>query len=119
MCKIFEAATENRLLLDRKDFVMEIKANGDKAEDTKPKEVAVINRNTNKCYNCGQPYVRNHRRSCPAMRVECYACGDVGHFRKCCRKKTSHEEPNRKPPRTESKSSSGKAVYSVNWSDAE
>nr|XP_029709745.1 uncharacterized protein LOC115255764 [Aedes albopictus] len=119
-CKIFEAATENRLLLDRKDAGMEIKAI-EMTDDTKSKdgiqEVAAISRK--KCFNCGHPYVRNHHRSCPAIRVECFACGDVGHFRKCCRKRASKDEQYAKASRTEPRSTSGKAAYSVNWSDAE
>lgn len=118
-CKIFEAATENRLLLDRKDAGMEIKAI-EMTDDTKSKdgiqEVAAISRK--KCFNCGHPYVRNHHRSCPAIRVECFACGDVGHFRKCCRKRASKDEQYAKASRTEPRSTSGKAAYSVNWSDA-
>lgn len=57
-CKIFEAAMENRMLLDEKDIVTEVKVMELK-KDTKTteaiQEVDAINRSNSKCYNCGYP----------------------------------------------------------------
>ncbi|XP_058836176.1 uncharacterized protein LOC131692858 [Topomyia yanbarensis] len=77
--KVFGAASENRLLLDRKAHPLEVNA---VEEQSKTTEVAAVSRPS--CYNCGKPF---HRRSCPAVNAECHSCGEVGHFKKCCRKK--------------------------------
>ena len=47
-------------------------------------EVHAIRTHDRKCSNCGT----NHKpRQCPAYRDSCNACGVIGHWEKCCRKK--------------------------------
>lgn len=85
-CKIFEAASENRQLLDRKAGPLEVKAVEQKQPETVTQEVVdSITRRT--CYNCGKLYHRNHRQMCAASKAVCHTCGEVGHFKVCCHKK--------------------------------
>ena len=47
-----------------------------------------------KCSNCGT----NHKpRQCPAYRDACNACGAIGHWEKCCRKKRLQSKQTHKP----------------------
>ncbi|XP_062701082.1 uncharacterized protein LOC134285072 isoform X2 [Aedes albopictus] len=116
-CKIFKAASENKQLLDRKDNLLDVKLVSKKVEaDSEVKTVDVVTRN--RCYSCGRQFNLNHRRMCPAMNAECYACWETGHYSKCCRKKST------KPQKDNLQSSkpggkNDKAIHSVKWSDAE
>lgn len=140
-CKIFEAAAENRQLLDRKAGPLEVKTVEHKPNETKTQdEVDSLSRNT--CYNCGKFYHRNHRRNCPAAKAVCHICGEVGHFKSCCRMKDdgNRSRVNRATPlkdadiranqatrdggsgnRVNQATPTGgwkKSVQSVNWTDA-
>ncbi|XP_058817374.1 uncharacterized protein LOC131680680 [Topomyia yanbarensis] len=115
-CKVFEAALENKLILDRKVNSLEIKP-VESQLDKGQKEIAAITRKH--CFNCGRPFNQNHRRSCPAVNVKCFACGGAGHFSKCCRRKLEKEENNTKQPMKPEPFNKPKSVLTVNWSDAE
>ena len=39
-----------------------------------------------KCYRCGNPFVKDHLKNCPARDIECKFCGIKRHFAKCCGK---------------------------------
>lgn len=83
MCKVYEAAAENKQLLERKEVhnVTDKSTNGES-------EVAALKTLT--CYNCGQPFNGRHRRYCPAIDVVCDGCGRRGHFKRYCRT-TKHD----------------------------
>ncbi|XP_062552263.1 uncharacterized protein LOC134217509 [Armigeres subalbatus] len=78
MCKVYEAAAENKQLLERK----EVKNIIDKTVK-ESSEIAVLK--SPMCYNCGQPFNGRHRRFCPAIDVVCDGCGRRGHFKKFCK----------------------------------
>lgn len=68
-CKIFEAATENKQLLDNKaHHEMHVIV-----EEPVKEDVAVVKKAS--CYNCGQNFNERHRLFCPARKVNCDACG--------------------------------------------
>ncbi|XP_055623431.1 uncharacterized protein K02A2.6-like [Toxorhynchites rutilus septentrionalis] len=114
-CKIFEAASENKQLLDRKSNFLEVKVVSKEQIDSSAKTVDAVTRN--RCYNCGRPYNQNHRRNCPASTAVCHSCGEIGHYSKCCRKKTTKQ-----PGSHQQSSKSGrneKTIHTVNWNDAD
>ena len=39
-----------------------------------------------KCFRCGEPFSRQHRKECRAQNVTCNGCGIKGHLKKCCKK---------------------------------
>ena len=39
-----------------------------------------------KCFQCGEPFSRQHMKECKAQDVICNGCGIKGHFKKCCKK---------------------------------
>lgn len=82
-CKIFEAAAENKQLLDRRTPQTEINKVAEQASQGE-NEVAAV-KGGPMCFNCGQPYNGRHRRYCPANNVNCDSCGRRGHFMKFCR----------------------------------
>lgn len=123
MCKVYEAAAENKQLLERKEVHNVIdksaKANG---------EIAALKTLT--CYNCGQPFNGRHRRYCPAIDVVCDGCGRRGHFKKYCRT-TKHDNKSGSQYSSNggARSSAGSKhdvkqaavntnVHMVNWADA-
>uniref|UniRef100_A0AAG5DPZ1 CCHC-type domain-containing protein n=1 Tax=Anopheles atroparvus TaxID=41427 RepID=A0AAG5DPZ1_ANOAO len=89
--KVFEAVAENKLILDRRGNMLEVKSL--KEQPVEEKKIAAVTRK--QCYNCGAPFSQNHRLVCPAVKAMCFDCGGTGHFRKCCRRK---KVDNRKPP---------------------
>ncbi|XP_058450600.1 uncharacterized protein LOC131430012 [Malaya genurostris] len=116
-CKIFEAATENKQLLDNKvhhemHVVVEEPVNGPK------EEIAIVKRA--QCYNCGQNYNAKHRQYCPARNVNCDACGRRGHFRKFCKLLKRDDKTNRNGRTMEDKpKQTREAVYNINWRETE
>ncbi|XP_055632051.1 uncharacterized protein LOC129771930 [Toxorhynchites rutilus septentrionalis] len=116
-CKIFEAAAENKQLLDQKVGYSDVHAVIE-SSSKEINEVAVIKAAA--CYNCGQPYSVRHRRYCPAININCDLCGRLGHFKKFCRAaKTGKSQDNRGKPGTSKQVLTSKAVHSVNWKNAE
>uniref|UniRef100_A0A8D8NJ45 (northern house mosquito) hypothetical protein n=1 Tax=Culex pipiens TaxID=7175 RepID=A0A8D8NJ45_CULPI len=140
-CKIFEAAAENKQLLDRRTPQTEINKVAEQASQGE-NEVAAV-KGGPMCFNCGQPYNGRHRRYCPANNVNCDSCGRRGHFMKFCRASKSSSN-NRSSGSTEQGNSHRAAgnqrsnihraaaasssqdqravnttVQSVNWADAE
>ena len=45
---------------------------------------------TKKCDRCGRPDSPHPMSECPAIRMECYACGKRGHISRACRTKSSN-----------------------------
>ena len=39
-----------------------------------------------KCFQCGEPFSRQHMKECRAQNVTCNGCGVKGHLKKCCKK---------------------------------
>ena len=39
-----------------------------------------------KCFQCGEPFSRQHMKKCRAQNVTCNGCGIKGHLKKCCKK---------------------------------
>ena len=39
-----------------------------------------------KCFQCGEPFSRQHMKECKAQDVICNGCGIKGHLKKCCKK---------------------------------
>ena len=39
-----------------------------------------------KCFQCGEPFSRQHIKECRAQDVICNGCGIKGHLKKCCKK---------------------------------
>ena len=39
-----------------------------------------------KCFQCGEPFSRQHIKECRAQNVICNGCGIKGHLKKCCKK---------------------------------
>ncbi|XP_062538636.1 uncharacterized protein LOC134206905 [Armigeres subalbatus] len=93
-CKVFEAASENKLLLDRRSNLLEVKL-VPKKEDVVPEVKTVDTITRNRCYSCGRQFNQNHRRVSPALNAECYSCGEVGHYSKCCRKANEQNAENK------------------------
>ena len=43
-------------------------------------------RSKKKCFQCGEPFSRQHMKECRAQDVTCNGCGIKGHLKKCCKK---------------------------------
>ena len=41
------------------------------------------------CYQCRKPYTKEHEAVCKAKTAKCNGCGEIGHYKNCCRKATS------------------------------
>ena len=39
-----------------------------------------------KCFRCGEPFSRQHKKECRAQNVTCNGCGIKDHLKKCCKK---------------------------------
>ena len=39
-----------------------------------------------KCFQCGEPFSKQHMKECKAQDVICNGCGIKGHLKKCCKK---------------------------------
>ena len=39
-----------------------------------------------KCFQCGEPFSKQHMKECRAQNVTCNGCGIKGHLKKCCKK---------------------------------
>ncbi|XP_055590166.1 uncharacterized protein K02A2.6-like [Uranotaenia lowii] len=125
-CKIFEAAAENKQLLDSKMPLSVVHTVEHPRETSETAgEVAVITRSGPKCYNCGQAFNRNHRRICPARNITCRGCNRQGHYQEFCI--STRQQGNASADRSSSrggafsvrgsKSTGNKGVHSVNWVD--
>ena len=58
-----------------------------------------------KCFQCGEPFSRQHMKECRAQNVICNGCGIKGHLKKCCKKsgnfpKDSSNRQNNQSPST-------------------
>ena len=58
-----------------------------------------------KCFQCGEPFSRQHMKECKAQDVICNGCGIKGHLKKCCKKsgnfpKDISNQQNQSPPST-------------------
>ena len=58
-----------------------------------------------KCFQCGEPFSRQHMKECRAQNVTCNGCGIKGHLKKCCKKsgnfpKDSSNRQNNQSPST-------------------
>ncbi|XP_055630241.1 uncharacterized protein LOC129771024 [Toxorhynchites rutilus septentrionalis] len=113
-CKAFEAASENKNVLDRKPF--EVKSVEHRSSEQQ-EVVAAVSRKL--CYNCAKPFTQSHRSRCPAVNVKCFSCGGMGHFSKCCRQKRSKEDNIEKQLSKQGSLEKKKSIFTVNWSDAE
>ena len=38
------------------------------------------------CYRCRKPYTKEHEAVCKAKTAKCNGCGEIGHYKNCCRK---------------------------------
>ena len=38
------------------------------------------------CYQCRKPYTKEHEAVCKAKTAKCNGCGEIGHYKNCCRK---------------------------------
>ena len=58
-----------------------------------------------KCFQCGEPFSRQHMKECKAQDIICNGCGIKGHLKKCCKKsgnfpKDSSNRQNNQSPST-------------------
>lgn len=123
ICKVFEAANENKRLLELipTNYTNAPKVNVNCAEsNNEPRNGNTVDTTVNvakknlSCFNCGQPYNESHRRVCPALRINCRNCGKIGHFQKYCRlQKRSSLESTSKANVAESKIN---VVKPIDWS---
>lgn len=116
-CKIFEAASVNKQLLERQAMPsMEIKAVTESNDNHGEVNVGVaaIRRS---CYNCGQMFNGKHRRFCPAVNIKCNACGKTGHFARFCKQSQEKEKEGERAP-AQQRPSAGKVIHTVNWCDS-
>ena len=105
-------ASVNKQLLDCNSSKIRINSVVNETTDNMKTEVAVVKRS---CFNCGQHFDGNHRRSCPAFNVKCHSCGLVGHFSKYCKKEGSWGLEKQLKP-SEGKNYIQK-VHQVAWAD--
>ena len=47
-----------------------------------------------KCFQCGEPFSRQHMKECKAQDVICNGCGIKGHLKKCCKKSGNFPKDN-------------------------
>lgn len=117
-CKIFEAAAENKQLLDGKAHQELHTVVAEPAEEIK--QVAVVK--TQMCFNCGQPFNGRHRRYCPARNVNCDACGRLGHYKKFCKASKPEDRTNRNSRAAfdrYKRTGNSEVVHAVNWRESE
>lgn len=111
-CKVFEAASANKRLLERKAEKLETKVD---SIDATTSVTDIVRKRT--CYNCGRTFVANYLESCPAKNVECHSCHKKGHFARYCRQPKSGESSNRSAAKTNRSESNAKSVKQINWGD--
>lgn len=70
------------------------------------------------CYNCGYPFVPNHKQQCPAKNKPCNFCGIVGHFQSVCRKQNSKKNIAVVKEKSETVESSEQIVCDKNIEDS-
>ena len=46
------------------------------------------------CFQCGEPFSRQHMKECRAQNVTCNGCGIKGHLKKCCKKSGNFPKDN-------------------------
>lgn len=100
MCKTFESANVNKELLDGKKQITSISTD-------KPSNHNKLDRNQI-CFNCGNSWSLQHKKSCPAKNFICQ-CGKMGHYRRMCRSKGK----NKQADGTESR------VNEISWGDVQ
>lgn len=105
ICKTFESANVNKIILDSKKQVV---AAIESSEDKGMHSVKVINKRF--CFNCGGDWTPEHKNICPAKDFTCQ-CGKKGHFRRMCRKKNNNMVEGQR------NQTERRQVNSVNWAD--
>ena len=45
-----------------------------------------------KCNGCRKSFHEGGRRNCPAINIECYSCGEIGHFKSVCPSKSKDND---------------------------
>ncbi|XP_062558590.1 uncharacterized protein LOC134223460 [Armigeres subalbatus] len=116
-CKIFEAASENKQILDNKAH-HEMHVVNDQPANGMKEEIAVVR--SAACFNCGQHFNAKHRLHCPAKNVNCDACGRRGHFRRFCKAPKMEDGMNRNVRKFDDKRKPNReSVYSLNWRESE
>lgn len=80
MCKTYEAAKENKVMLNEKN-----QSSINSMVEQQP--VETVNAVTRRCYNCGNDFNANHLQSCKAKDINCRSCGRKGHFQRFCKSK--------------------------------
>lgn len=111
-CKVFEAAAANKRVLGKRNDKSEAKVNAVEATSL---SVELVRNRPHLCYNCGRRYTKEHRESCPALKVECRGCGKIRHFQQYCRStKTDKSAANRADAKSDSNE---KSVKQVGWND--
>ncbi|XP_055599711.1 uncharacterized protein LOC129748930 [Uranotaenia lowii] len=113
MCKVYETAAANKQLLDR-NGAMEVKTVMEQAAVSEPQKVELVKRS---CFNCGQPFDRQHRQQCPAKEIKCRRCGIIGHYQRFCKSSDGGREY--RAPRDGSNKFNIKNVRSIDWRNTE
>ncbi|KAJ6634417.1 Gag polyprotein, partial [Pseudolycoriella hygida] len=119
-CKAFEAASQNKLLLDKN-----IQPTINSVENQR--ELHLLETKTRRCYNCGSSFQPGHVKECRARNVQCRSCLRVGHFAKWCKQSKQENKSNKnvddKPRKagnnfenkTEGVDNTTKAIGSIDW----
>ena len=110
MCKSYEAANENKVMLNTN-----IQPNVNSVAEQQPKET--INAVTRRCYNCGNDFTANHLQICKARDINCRSCGRKGHFQRFCKSKGIKSESNNvyRKPNNNNNNINQKQQHSLNW----
>ena len=64
-----------------------------------------------KCFQCGEPFSRQHLKECRAKNVKCNGCGIEGHLKKCCKKSGNFPKDNSNRQNQSSSTGSGKMNF--------
>ncbi|KAJ6648074.1 Gag polyprotein, partial [Pseudolycoriella hygida] len=119
-CKAFEAASQNKLLLDKN-----IQPTINSVENQR--ELHLLETKARRCYNCGSSFQPGHVKECRARNVQCRSCLRVGHFAKWCKQSKQENKSNKnvddKPRKagnnfenkTEGVDNTTKAIGSIDW----